>query len=76
MNLMVSLAMQSAPILKRLNEIFEEHVTRDGVDQLEKCSDEALNVSYNLNDKYIMSPIPCLTQLNFENKSIDCIFLI
>lgn len=44
MGLMYSLASISSVVLKRLHGIFEEHVTKDGSDRIEKCAEEAVKV--------------------------------
>ena len=45
MGLMCWLAVKADSVLKRLNIILEEHVTKEGLDELEKCADEAIKVS-------------------------------
>lgn len=45
MGLMCWLAVKADSVLKRLNTILEEHVTKEGLDQLEKCTDEAVKVN-------------------------------
>ncbi|XP_055319306.1 cullin-1-like [Sitodiplosis mosellana] len=42
MGLMCSLAVKADVVLKRLNAILEEHVTKEGLDKLEKGADEAV----------------------------------
>ncbi|XP_055306399.1 cullin-1-like [Sitodiplosis mosellana] len=42
MGLMCSLAVKADVVLKRLNAILEECITKDGLDKLEKCADEAV----------------------------------
>lgn len=44
MELMCSLAIQSDPVIKRLNAIFEEHVMKEGYNEMEKCVNEAYKV--------------------------------
>lgn len=44
MELMCSLAIQSDPVVKRLNTIFEEHVLKEGHNEMEKCMNEAFKV--------------------------------
>lgn len=44
MELMCSLAIQSGAVIKRLNEIFEEHVLKEGQNEMEKCVNEAFKV--------------------------------
>lgn len=44
MELMCSLAIQSEPVVKRLNAIFEEHVLKEGHNEMEKSLNEAYKV--------------------------------
>lgn len=41
---MCSVAVQSAVVKKRLNDIFEEYVRKRGLDEIEKCVNEASKV--------------------------------
>lgn len=45
---MCSLAIQSEPVVKRLNAIFEDHVLKDGHNEMEKCVNEAYKVRLSL----------------------------
>lgn len=45
MRLMCTLAIKSDAVLKRLNEIFEEHISKEGLDKIEKCANEASKVN-------------------------------
>ena len=44
MELMCSLAIQNEAVMKRLNGIFEEYSLKEGLNELEKCVDEAIKV--------------------------------
>lgn len=44
MELMCSVAVRSEVVKKRLNEIFEEYVLKQGLDEMEKCGNEASKV--------------------------------
>lgn len=44
MELMCSLAIQNEAVIKRLNSIFEEHILKHGLNEMEKCVDEAIKV--------------------------------
>lgn len=44
MELMCSLAVQNEAVIKCLNVIFEEHVLKNGLNEMEKCIDEAIKV--------------------------------
>lgn len=44
MELMCSLAVQNEAVIKRLNAIYEEHILKHGLNEMEKCVDEAIKV--------------------------------
>lgn len=45
MALMYILVVKSTLVLERMNEIFEEHVTKVGFNKIQNCADEAVKVS-------------------------------
>lgn len=49
MELMCSLAIQNEAVIKRLNAIFEEHVLEQGLNEMEKCMEEAIKVNMCFN---------------------------
>lgn len=44
MELMCWLAIKSDAVIKRLNTIFEEHILKEGRNEMEKCVNEAYKV--------------------------------
>lgn len=44
MELMCTLAVQNEAVIKRLNSIFEEHIFKHGINEMETCVDEAIKV--------------------------------
>lgn len=46
MGLMYSLASLSKVVLNSLYGIYETHITKNGLEQIEKCAEEAAKVSY------------------------------
>lgn len=44
MELMCSLAIQNEAVIKRLNSIYEEYILKHGLNEMEKCVDEAIKV--------------------------------
>lgn len=44
MGLMCSLAVNCPAVIKRLNTIFEEHVSKHGLNDMEECANEAVKV--------------------------------
>lgn len=44
MELMCSLAVQNEAVIKRLNAIYEEYILKHGLNEMEKCVDEAIKV--------------------------------
>lgn len=44
MELMCSLAIQNEAVIKHLNSIFEEYILKNGLNEMEKCVDEAIKV--------------------------------
>lgn len=47
MELMCSLAVQNEAVIKRLNAIYEEYILKHGLNEMEKCVDEAIKVFWN-----------------------------
>lgn len=48
MELMCSLAIQSEPVIKRLNSIFQDYILEEGQNEMEKCVNEAFKVRHTL----------------------------
>lgn len=45
MGIMYSLAVESETVIKRMVNIFQEHVLKVGLDEIEKCADKVIKVS-------------------------------
>lgn len=52
MELMCSLAVQNDAVIKLINKIFEQHILKHGLDEMENCADEAIKVSSNANSNF------------------------
>lgn len=54
MELMCSLAVQNEAVIKRLNAIYEEYILKHGLNEMEKCVDEAIKVCWQHELKSIL----------------------